>query len=63
MHNYNITATTENEKYYLLDLIRSTGAIITGVSGYGNGYYIQLNATPLQVSTINIELSKKEAMA
>lgn len=63
MHNYNITATTENEKYYLIDLIRSTGATVTGVSGYGNGYYIQLNATPLQVSSINMALSKKEATA
>ena len=63
MNNYNITASTEAEKYYLMDLIRSTGATVTGVSGYGNGYYIQLNATPLQVSTINMELSKKEATA
>lgn len=63
MNNYNITASTEAEKYYLMDLIRSTGATITGVSGYGNGYYIQLNATALQVSTINMELSKKEATA
>ena len=63
MHNYNITASTEAEKYYLMNLIRSAGATVTGVSGYGNGYYIQLNATPLQVSTINMELSKKEATA
>ena len=63
MHNYNITAATEHEKYYLLDLIRGTGATVTGVSGYGNGYYIQLNAEPLQVAAINLELARKAASA
>lgn len=58
MHNYNITADTETEKYNIIDLIRSVGATLTGVSGYGSGYYIQLNATPLQASEINMELSK-----
>ena len=63
MHNYNITAKTEDEKYNLIDLIRSTGATVTGVSGYGTGYYIQLNATPLQASAINLELSRRELSA
>ena len=63
MHNYNITAKTETEKYNLIDLIRSTGATVTGVSGYGTGYYIQLNATPLQASAINLELSRRELSA
>ena len=63
MHNYNITAKTENEKYNIIDLIRSTGATVTGVSGYGTGYYIQLNATPLQASAINLELSRRELSA
>ncbi len=63
MHNYNITAKTEDEKYNLIDLIRSTGATVTGVSGYGSGYYIQLNATPLQASAINLELSRRELSA
>ena len=63
MHNYNITAATEGEKYYLLDLIRSTGAKVTGVSGYGSGYYIQLNAEPLQVAAINLELARKGGSA
>lgn len=63
MHNYNITAKTEAEKYDLIDLIRSTGATVTGVSGYGPGYYIQLNATPLQVSAINLELSRRDLSA
>ena len=63
MHNYNITAKTETEKYNIINLIRSTGATVTGVSGYGTGYYIQLNATPLQASAINLELSRRELSA
>ena len=58
MYNYNITAATEIEKYNIIGLIRAVGATLTGVSGYGSGYYIQLNATPLQASEINMELSK-----
>lgn len=56
MNNYNITAATETEKYNIINLIRAAGAILTGVSGYGSGYYIQLNATPEQVFTINEKL-------
>ena len=63
MHNYNIVATTEAEKYRIIDVIRSVGATLTGVSGYGSGYYIQINATSLQASAINMELSKKEVSA
>lgn len=63
MHNYNITAKTETEKYNLIELIRSAGATVTGVSGYGTGYYIQLNATPLQASAINLELSRRGLIA
>ena len=63
MHNYNIVATSEADKYRIIEVIRSTGATLTGVSGYGKGYYIQLNATSLQASAINLELSKKGAIA
>lgn len=56
MNNYNITAATETEKYNIINLIRAAGAVLTGVSGYGSGYYIQLNATPEQVFTINEKL-------
>lgn len=56
MNNYNITAATETEKYNIIELIRAAGAILTGVSGYGSGYYIQLNATPEQVHEINARL-------
>lgn len=57
MLNYNIYTPTETEKYKILELIRAAGAIITGVSGCGSGYYIQIDATPDQVTTINRRLS------
>ena len=63
MHNYNIVAATEAEKYRIIEIIRSVGATLTGISGYGTGYYIQLNATSLQASAINMELSKREEVA
>ena len=53
MNNYNIYVNTENEKYKTIDIIRSTGAILTGVSGCGTGYYIQLDATATQADKIN----------
>ena len=56
MNNYNIYTATEAEKYAILAMIRETGARITGVSGCGTGYYIQLQATPEQVHTINRRL-------
>ena len=58
MHNYNIVANTEAEKYSIIALIRLSGATLTGVSGYGRGYYIQLSATPLQVTAINKALAE-----
>lgn len=63
MHNYNIVAATEAEKYRIIEVIRSAGATLTGVSGYGAGYYIQMDATDSQASAINAELSKKGAIA
>jgi hypothetical protein len=53
MNNYNITVNTEKEKYEVINQIKSVGAILTGVSGYYDGYYIQLNATPEQVHVLN----------
>lgn len=53
MNNYHIVANTETEKYRLLSIIRAAGALLTGVSGYGPGYYIQISATPEQAETIN----------
>ena len=59
MNNYNIVASTENEKYFIMGMICAVGAKVTGVSGYGAGFYIQLSATPLQVTQLNAELSKR----
>lgn len=63
MPNYHIVAKTASEKYRIIDIIRSQGATLTGVSGYGSGYYIQMDATSLQASAINMALSKKEVIA
>lgn len=57
MNNYNITASTETQKYNIIDIIRGVGATVTGVSGYGSGYYIQLDATPKQAEQINVRLA------
>jgi hypothetical protein len=53
MNDYNVTASTETQKYNIINIIREAGATVTGVSGYGSGYYIQLDATPEQAETIN----------
>lgn len=56
MNNYNITAETETQKYNIINIIRGAGATVTGVSGCGSGYYIQLDATPEQAENINLML-------
>ena len=61
MNNYNIYAATESDKYSILAIIREAGATITGVSGCGSGYYIQLDATPTQANAINPALEAKTA--
>ena len=53
MQNYNIIANSETQKYNIINIIRGVGATVTGVSGYGSGYYIQLDATPEQAGNIN----------
>lgn len=53
MNNYNIVASTETDKYSIIDTIRAAGAVLTGVSGYGSGYYIQFDATEDQADYIN----------
>lgn len=58
MNSYHIVTMNTNDKYIILDLIRSTGANVTGVSGYGSGYYIQFDATAAQVDAINRELEE-----
>ena len=56
MNNYNITAETETQKYNIINIIREAGATLTGVSGCGTGYYIQIDATPEQADNINLML-------
>ena len=56
MHNYNIIATTEQEKYKIIEVIRNVGATLTAVSGYGSGFYIQLSADSTQADQINNKL-------
>ena len=53
MNNYNIVAATERDKYHIIETVRAAGAVLTGVSGYGSGYYIQIDATPDQADYIN----------
>jgi len=56
MKNYNIVCSTENAKYTIIGIIRAAGAVLTGVSGYGSGYYIQFDATDTQTDEINRRL-------
>lgn len=56
MTNYNIYLETEREKYALINLARKIGATITGVSGCGSGYYIQMDALEDQADYINRNL-------
>lgn len=56
MNNYNIIAGSETQKYNIINIIRQAGAVLTGVSGCGAGYYIQLDATPEQADNINLML-------
>ena len=53
MKSYNIVASTEADKYSVIETIRAAGAVLTGVSGYGSGYYIQFDATEAQADYIN----------
>lgn len=55
-HSYNIVVNSQEEKRAVIDDIREIGAILTGVSGYYDGYYIQLDATPSQVFILNKKL-------
>lgn len=52
MQPYSIYLSTEREKYDYIHAVREAGATLTGVSGCGPGYYIQIDATPAQVDYI-----------
>lgn len=56
MNNYNIVVWTQEEKYQVKAYIEEVGAILLGVSGYYEGYYIELKATPEQVHILNKKL-------
>lgn len=56
MNNYNIVVWTQEEKRQVIQDIREAGAILLGVSGYYEGYYIELKATPEQVFILNQKL-------
>jgi hypothetical protein len=56
MNNYNIFTESETQKYNIINIIRQAGAVLTGVSGCGSGYYIQIDATPEQADNINLML-------
>lgn len=56
MNNYNIIADTEKQKHFIINIISMAGAKLTAVSGYGSGYYIQIDATPEQAENINLML-------
>jgi hypothetical protein len=49
---------TETEKYNFINIARKHGAIVTGVSGCGTGYYIQIDATTEQAEIINATLER-----
>ena len=64
LNSYNLYRETAEEKYAAMAMIRKAGAVVTGVSGCGSGYYIQLNATPEQASELDrmiFEAQRKEA--
>lgn len=52
MQAYSIYLRTEREKYDYIRAAREAGATLTGVSGCGPGYYLQIDATPAQVDYI-----------
>lgn len=60
MNAYNLYRATAAEKYDVMRIVRAAGATVTGVSGCGTGYYIQIEATEAQAATIN-EMIDKEA--
>jgi hypothetical protein len=61
MENYSIYLATETEKYTMMELVRRFGAILTDVSGHGDGYNISIQATPSQADKINLEWARVTA--
>ena len=63
MNSYNLYRNTEKEKHAAIAIIRKAGAILTGVSGCGSGYYIQIAATPEQAEMIDRMIDEMGATA
>jgi hypothetical protein len=61
MENYSIYLSTENEKYAFIDIARTMGAVLSAVSGWGDGYNISIQATPRQADKINLEWARVTA--
>ena len=53
MEKYNLYRATETGKCAALETIKKAGATVTGVSGCGTGFYIQLEATLEQANRID----------
>lgn len=58
---FSVYLETENEKYNFIRIARGAGATITGVSGCGSGYYIQIDATEDQAARINFDFNGGDA--
>ncbi len=61
MENYSIYLSTENEKYAFINIVRTMGADLSAVSGWGDGYNISIQATPKQADKINLEWARVTA--
>ena len=61
MNAYSLYCATAAEKYDAMRIARAAGATVTGVSGCGTGYYIQIEATAAQAETINEMIDKGAA--
>lgn len=60
MNNYSVVANTEKKKSQIIDIINASGAVVSAISGYFEGYYIQLNATDAQAIQITKQLQNIE---
>lgn len=52
MNNYSIVFSTEEEKYKFIAAARAAGAVITGISAYYSGYYVQIDASPAAIEIL-----------
>lgn len=55
--NFSVYLETETEKHDFITAARRAGAVVSGVSGCGRGYYIQIDATEDQAARINFDFN------